>query len=136
MLWAIAAVLIVQVKRKTDRDIWPVFRLGLIGLVAIVPRFVMAVGAGLPQLVAFLTAWSVLALHRVLMYEAALMGWLFSVTRLTSSLILAPDRRRDRIADHSGDDPLISGFSPDHDLGLLKDSFRGNRTRLRILRAG
>ncbi|MDQ0304948.1 hypothetical protein [Ancylobacter polymorphus] len=47
-------------------------------------------GAGLPQLIAFLTAWSVLALHRVLMYESALMGWRFSVTRLASSLILAP----------------------------------------------
>jgi uncharacterized membrane protein YraQ (UPF0718 family) len=145
VLWAIAAVLIVLAKRKTDSDIWPVFRLGLIGLVAILPRFVMAVviagflgkllpgdliasliggesglvgifvasilggfvpggplisfpivvvlrdmGAGLPQLIAFLTAWSVLALHRVLMYESALMGWRFSLTRLASSLILAP----------------------------------------------
>jgi uncharacterized membrane protein YraQ (UPF0718 family) len=145
VLWAIAAVLIVQAKRKADSDIWPVFRLGLTGFVAILPRFVMAVviagflgkllpgdliasliggesglggvfvasilggfvpggplisfpivvvlrdmGAGLPQLIAFLTAWSVLALHRVLMYESALMGWRFSVTRLASSLILAP----------------------------------------------
>lgn len=47
-------------------------------------------GAGQPQLIAFLTAWSVLALHRVLMFEAALMGWRFSGLRLAASLILAP----------------------------------------------
>lgn len=47
-------------------------------------------GAGLPQLVAFLTAWSVFAFHRVLTYELPLMGWRFSATRLTSSLILPP----------------------------------------------
>lgn len=47
-------------------------------------------GAGLPQLVAFLTAWSVFAFHRVLIYEVALMGWRFSAVRLTSSLVLPP----------------------------------------------
>ena len=47
-------------------------------------------GAGFPQVCAFVTAWSVLALHRVLIYEITLMGWQFSATRLVSSLILPP----------------------------------------------
>ena len=47
-------------------------------------------GAGIPQLVAFLTAWSVFAFHRVLIYESTLMGWRFSAVRLTSSLVLPP----------------------------------------------
>lgn len=47
-------------------------------------------GAGLPQLVAFLTAWSVFAFHRVLIYEVTLMGWRFSAVRLISSLVLPP----------------------------------------------
>lgn len=47
-------------------------------------------GAGLPQLVAFLTAWSVFAFHRVLVYESTLMGWRFSGVRLISSLVLPP----------------------------------------------
>jgi uncharacterized membrane protein YraQ (UPF0718 family) len=47
-------------------------------------------GAGLPQLVAFLTAWSVFAFHRVLVYESILMGWRFSGMRLLSSLVLPP----------------------------------------------
>jgi uncharacterized membrane protein YraQ (UPF0718 family) len=47
-------------------------------------------GAGLPQMVAFLTAWSVFAVHRVLIYEATMMGWKFSATRMFSSLLLPP----------------------------------------------
>ena len=47
-------------------------------------------GAGLPQLIAFLTAWSVFAFHRVLIYEVTLMGWRFSAVRLVSSLVLPP----------------------------------------------
>jgi len=47
-------------------------------------------GAGLPQLIAFLTAWSVFAIHRVLIYELTLMGWRFSGTRLIASLALPP----------------------------------------------
>jgi uncharacterized membrane protein YraQ (UPF0718 family) len=47
-------------------------------------------GAGLPQVIAFLTAWSVFAFHRVLIYEVNLMGWRFSAVRLISSLILPP----------------------------------------------
>ena len=45
-------------------------------------------GAGLPQLIAFLTAWSVFAFHRVLIYEATMMGWRFSAMRLIASLLL------------------------------------------------
>jgi uncharacterized membrane protein YraQ (UPF0718 family) len=47
-------------------------------------------GAGIPQLVAFLTAWSVFAFHRVMIYESTLMGWRFSAIRLVSSLVLPP----------------------------------------------
>jgi uncharacterized protein len=47
-------------------------------------------GAGVPQLIAFLTAWSVFAFHRVMIYETTLMGWRFSAVRLASSLILPP----------------------------------------------
>ena len=45
-------------------------------------------GAGMPQLVALLTAWSVFAIHRVVIYEIPLMGLRFSMTRLASSLPL------------------------------------------------
>lgn len=45
----------------------------------------MKAGAGFPQVVAFLTAWSVFALHRVLIYEIPMMGWRFSATRLAAS---------------------------------------------------
>lgn len=45
-------------------------------------------GAGVPQLVAFLTGWSVLAIHRVFIMEIPLMGWRFAVVRLGSSVFL------------------------------------------------
>jgi len=45
-------------------------------------------GAGLVQLVTLLTAWSVFAMHRVVIYEIPMMGWRFSATRLLSSLPL------------------------------------------------
>ena len=45
-------------------------------------------GAGYPQVVAFLTGWSVFALHRLMIYEIPMMGWQFSAIRLASSLIL------------------------------------------------
>ena len=44
--------------------------------------------AGLPQIVAFLTAWSVFAWHRVLTYEISILGWQFVTVRLMSSLVL------------------------------------------------
>jgi uncharacterized membrane protein YraQ (UPF0718 family) len=47
-------------------------------------------GAGIPQLIAFLTAWSVFAFHRVAIYEVNLMGWRFSAVRLISSVVLPP----------------------------------------------
>jgi uncharacterized membrane protein YraQ (UPF0718 family) len=47
-------------------------------------------GAGYPQVVAFLTAWSVFAFHRVMIYEAPLMGFRFVGVRLLSSMILPP----------------------------------------------
>lgn len=47
-------------------------------------------GAGFPQVVAFLTAWSIVALHRVLIYEIPLMGWRFCLVRVLSALPLAP----------------------------------------------
>jgi uncharacterized membrane protein YraQ (UPF0718 family) len=47
-------------------------------------------GAGIPQVVAFLSAWSVVALHRVLIFEIPLMGWRFCAVRLIASAPLAP----------------------------------------------
>ena len=47
-------------------------------------------GAGVPQLVAFLTAWSVFALHRLLMWELPLLGGAFVAKRLAVSLVLPP----------------------------------------------
>lgn len=44
--------------------------------------------AGVPQIVAFLTAWSVFAWHRVLTWEVTLLGWQLVVVRLTASLTL------------------------------------------------
>ncbi len=48
------------------------------------------VGVGLPQLIAFLTAWSVFAIHRVIAFEVPLLGIQFAALRLASSVILAP----------------------------------------------
>ena len=45
-------------------------------------------GAGFPQVVAFVTAWSVIGVHRMLIYEIPLMGWRFTLVRLVSSLVL------------------------------------------------
>ncbi len=53
----------------------------------VVVIFVQA-GAGFPQVVAFVTAWSVIGFHRVLIYEIPLMGWRFSAIRLASSVVL------------------------------------------------
>ena len=47
-------------------------------------------GAGFTQVVAFLTAWSIVAIHRMLIYELPLMGWRFSLVRVLSALPLAP----------------------------------------------
>lgn len=47
-------------------------------------------GVGTPQMVALLTAWSVLALHRVLAFELPTLGWNFVWRRWLVSLLLAP----------------------------------------------
>ncbi len=45
-------------------------------------------GAAPPQLVAFLTAWSVFAMHRIAIYEAPMLGLRFLAVRLSASFIL------------------------------------------------
>ena len=45
-------------------------------------------GAGVPQLVAFVTGWAVLAVHRVLALEIPLMGLRFTMVRLGASMFL------------------------------------------------
>ena len=45
-------------------------------------------GAGIGPLIAFLTSWSVFAVHRLFAYEFPMMGPRFSVIRLLSSVIL------------------------------------------------
>lgn len=45
-------------------------------------------GAGVPQMVALVTGWSVFALHRMLAYEAPIMGWNFVALRLGSSVVV------------------------------------------------
>ncbi len=47
-------------------------------------------GLGAPKLVALLTAWAVLALHRVMAFEIPMIGWGFTWRRLAASLALAP----------------------------------------------
>lgn len=47
-------------------------------------------GVGVPQLVAFLSGWSVVALHRVIAYEIPLLGWRFTAVRLLVSIVLPP----------------------------------------------
>jgi len=47
-------------------------------------------GVGIPQLVAFLSGWSVFAMHRVIAYEIPLLGWRFTAVRLLVSLVLPP----------------------------------------------
>jgi len=47
-------------------------------------------GVGVPQLVAFLSGWSVVAMHRVIAYEIPLLGWRFTAVRLLVSSILPP----------------------------------------------
>ena len=42
-------------------------------------------GAGTPQLVALITAWSVFAIHRIIGNEVPLIGWRFTLVRLASA---------------------------------------------------
>lgn len=45
-------------------------------------------GAGIGPLIAFLTSWSIFAIHRLLAYEIPLMGVRFAAIRVLSSIIL------------------------------------------------
>lgn len=45
-------------------------------------------GAGLPQLVALISGWSIFAFHRLLAYEAPIMGWRFVALRSVSCFLL------------------------------------------------
>ncbi|MGR3320752.1 MAG: hypothetical protein ACU0DK_02340 [Pseudooceanicola sp.] len=45
-------------------------------------------GAGIPQMVALIAGWSVFAVHRILSFEAPIMGWRFIALRLATSLVL------------------------------------------------
>ena len=47
-------------------------------------------GAGVVPLIAFITGWSVFAVHRIFIYEFPLLGVRFTLTRLASSLVLPP----------------------------------------------
>lgn len=48
----------------------------------------LASGGGFPQVMAYLTAWSVFAFHRVIIYEIPLMGARFVLIRLAASAVL------------------------------------------------
>lgn len=48
------------------------------------------IGVGLPQLIAFLTAWEVFAIHRILAWEMPFLGGGFVALRLASSFMLPP----------------------------------------------
>lgn len=47
-------------------------------------------GVGMPQMVTLITAWSVLAFHRVLAFELPALGWKLTGIRLLASILLAP----------------------------------------------
>lgn len=47
-------------------------------------------GIGVPQLIALMTAWSVFALHRMLIYEIPLLGFEFAKIRMASVAVLPP----------------------------------------------
>jgi uncharacterized protein len=47
-------------------------------------------GAGLAPLVAFLTSWSVFAVHRIVAYEVPMLGPKFVLVRVLSSIVLPP----------------------------------------------
>ncbi len=50
----------------------------------------LSAGVGLAQMVTLITAWSVLALHRVLVFEIPTLGWRPTVLRLLACLMLPP----------------------------------------------
>ena len=44
-------------------------------------------GAGTPQLMTFLTSWSIFAIHRILAYEIPATGWRFAALRVSSAFL-------------------------------------------------
>lgn len=44
-------------------------------------------GAGLPSLVAYMTAWSLFGVQRIIAWEAPLLGWKFVAVRVIPSLV-------------------------------------------------
>ena len=50
----------------------------------------LEVGVGVPQIVAFLTSWGLLAIHRVIVWEVPLMGLNFVAVRLAACAIFVP----------------------------------------------
>lgn len=47
-------------------------------------------GTGLGPIVSYLTAWSLLGFHRILIYEGPIMGWRFATVRILSALMAPP----------------------------------------------
>jgi uncharacterized membrane protein YraQ (UPF0718 family) len=47
-------------------------------------------GAGGPQIIALITGWSVYAFHRIIAYEAPMMGWRFVGLRMIASACVPP----------------------------------------------
>lgn len=50
----------------------------------------MARGAAIGPLCAYIAAWALLGIHRIIIWELPLMGWRFVAIRVTSCLVLAP----------------------------------------------
>ncbi len=50
----------------------------------------LEVGVGVPQIVAFVTSWGLLAVHRLIVWEIPLMGVNFVVVRLAASVLFVP----------------------------------------------
>ena len=46
----------------------------------------MAIGAGTPQLIAFVTSWAMFAPHRSIAYELTTMGWRFAAGRVLATV--------------------------------------------------
>lgn len=47
-------------------------------------------GAAVGPVCAYITAWAVLGVHRILIWEAPILGWKFVLVRVVSSLLLPP----------------------------------------------
>lgn len=47
-------------------------------------------GAGIGPLTAYITAWSLLGIHRILLWEGPLLGWRFVLLRVGVSILCAP----------------------------------------------